>query len=149
MLYKRILVPVDGSNTSNHALQEALRIAKDQHATLRLIHIIDDVAINGDLDGMINYTTLRDALRQGGIHLLAKVAETTKQAGVETETGLLETLGERVAHAIAEEAKRWQADLIVMGTHGRHGLDRVFMGSIAEGAARLAPVPLLLVRNEE
>lgn len=147
MLYKRILVPVDGSDTSNTALQEALRIAKDQQAALRLIHVVDEVIIDGDIEGYIDYGTLRDALQQAGQHLLAKVADTAKQAGVEAETTLLETMGERLGEAIAKEAKRWRADLIVMGTHGRHGLDRLFMGSIAEGTARLAPVPLLLVRG--
>lgn len=147
MLYKRILVPVDGSNTSNQALQEALRIAKDQQAAIRLVHVVDEAVIDGDIDGMLNYAALRDALKQGGTHLLARVAKTAQQAGVEAETVLLETLGERVAHAIAEEAERWQADMIIMGTHGRHGLDRLFMGSVAEGTARLAPVPLLLVRS--
>lgn len=148
MLYKRILVPIDSSSTAQHALQEALRIAKDQQAALRLVHIVDETVINGDIDGMLNYAALRDALKQGGSQLLKKLAQTATQTGIETETVLLETLGERVASVIADEAKRWQADLIVMGTHGRHGLDRLFMGSIAEGAARLAPVPLLLVRGE-
>lgn len=147
MLYKRILVPVDGSNTSNQALQEALRIAKNQQAAIRLVHVVDEAVIDGDIDGMLNYAALRDALKQGGTHLLARVAKTAQQAGVEAETVLLETLGERVAHAIAEEAEHWQADLVIMGTHGRHGLDRLFMGSVAEGTARLAPVPLLLVRS--
>lgn len=148
MLYKRILVPVDGSNTSNNALQEALRIAKDQQAALRIVHIVDEAVIDGDIDGLTNYAALRDALKQGGTHLLAKMAESARHAGVEAETALLETMGERLGEAIAEEAKRWQADLLVMGTHGRHGLDRLFMGSIAEGTARLAPVPLLLVRGK-
>lgn len=147
MLYKRILVPVDGSSVSNQALQEALRIAKDQQATIRLVHVVDETIIDGDIDGIQNYAALCDALKEGGTRLLAKVAKTAQQAGVEVETVLLETLGERVAHAISEEAKSCQADLIVMGTHGRHGLDRLFMGSVAEGAARLAPVPLLLVRG--
>lgn len=147
MLYKRILVPVDGSSISNQALQEALRIAKDQQAVMRLVHVVDEAVVDGDIDGMLNYAALRDALKQGGTRLLAKVAKTAKQAGVEAEIGLLDTLGERVAHAISEEAKRWQADLIVMGTHGRHGLDRLFMGSVAESTARLVDVPLLLVRG--
>jgi nucleotide-binding universal stress UspA family protein len=148
MLYKRILVPVDGSNTSNHALQEALRVAKDQQATVRLVHVVDEAVIDGEIDGIMNYAALRDALKQAGTHLLAKVAKTAKQAGVEVETVLLETIGEHAGHAITREAKSWQADLIVMGTHGRHGLDRLFMGSVSEGTARLAPVPLLLVRSE-
>jgi nucleotide-binding universal stress UspA family protein len=148
MLYKRILVPVDGSDTSNTALQEALRIAKDQQAALRIVHIVDEAVIDGDIDGLINYAALRDALKQGGTHLLARAAKSASQAGVEAETALLETMGERHGEAIAAEAKRWQADLLVMGTHGRHGLDRLFMGSIAEGTARLAPVPLLLVREK-
>ena len=148
MLYKRILIPVDGSNTSNQALQEALRIAKDQQAAVRLIHVVDEVVIDGDIDGMVNYAALRDALKQAGTHLLAKAEKSAQQAGIKIETVLLESMGERVANTITEEAKSWQADLIVMGTHGRHGLDRLFMGSVSEGVARLAPVPLLLVRSE-
>lgn len=62
------------------------------------------------------------------------------------ETVLLETLGHRVAELIIKQAKKWRADVIVLGTHGRRGLARVLMGSDAEIVVRESPVPVLLVR---
>ena len=61
------------------------------------------------------------------------------------ETKLVEDFSGRVANAIVDQAKRWRADVIVMGTHGRRGLNRVFLGSDAELVARYSPVPVLLV----
>ncbi len=63
------------------------------------------------------------------------------------EASLIETAGRRVPGAIVEEARRWGADLIVVGTHGRRGLDRLLLGSVAEGVARMSPVSVLLVRG--
>jgi nucleotide-binding universal stress UspA family protein len=57
-------------------------------------------------------------------------------------------MGERIASVIEGEARRWQADLIVIGTHGRSGLSRLLLGSVAEGVVRVASVPVLLVRAE-
>ena len=67
-------------------------------------------------------------------------------AGVPVETALVESQGERVSEIVVEQARAWPADLIVIGTHGRRGVDRVLMGSDAEQIARRAPVPVLLVR---
>ena len=58
---------------------------------------------------------------------------------------LIEDFSGRVANAVVDQARRWRADLIVMGTHGRRGLDRMFLGSDAELVARHSPVPVLLV----
>jgi nucleotide-binding universal stress UspA family protein len=66
---------------------------------------------------------------------------------VSCEQKLVETLGGRVADEIVKQAKEWLADLIVMGTHGRRGLERLAMGSDAELVLRLSPVPVLLVRD--
>jgi nucleotide-binding universal stress UspA family protein len=65
-----------------------------------------------------------------------------------SETELLETEGKRVASVIDDDAKRWPADLIVIGTHGRSGISRLLLGSVAEGVVRGASVPVLLVRAE-
>ena len=70
------------------------------------------------------------------------------RSGATVETALLEASGERIASVIEGEARHWQADLIVIGTHGRSGLSRLLLGSVAEGVARSAPVPVLLVRAE-
>jgi nucleotide-binding universal stress UspA family protein len=70
-----------------------------------------------------------------------------QRAGVPTESALLESDARRLSSVIAEEAQRWGADLVVVGTHGRRGLERLILGSVAEGVARTAPVSVLLVRG--
>ena len=146
-MYKRILASIDGSNTSNLALDEATRLASDQKAELRLVHVLDEAMLNGDIEGFMNIAALRDALHQAGESILKKGREHAAQNGITAETALLETFGARIASVIVEEAKRWPADVIVVGTHGRRGFDRFFMGSVAEGVARIAPMPILLVRG--
>ena len=59
----------------------------------------------------------------------------------------IDTIGHRIPEMIAEEAKTWPADIIVIGTHGRHGMHRLLMGSVAEGVVRMATVPVLLIRG--
>ncbi len=68
-------------------------------------------------------------------------------AGVEADNMLFDNFGERLGDAVADAAKRWNADLVVVGTHGRRGIGRVFLGSGAEQIIRLAPVPVLVVRD--
>ncbi len=146
-MYKRILVPVDGSATSNNALREGIKLASEQHSQLRIVHVVDEAVLYSDVEGFIDITALRKALQESSKSLLTKAADTAKTGGVDAETAQLNTTGERIASTITDEAKRWAADLIVLGTHGRSGFDRLLMGSIAEGVARIAPTPVLLVRD--
>ena len=81
-----------------------------------------------------------------GERALAQAGEKVRLAGMTPDTALHEAKGERIAKVIEDEAKRWEADLIVIGTHGRSGLSRLLLGSVAEGVARSAAVPVLLVR---
>lgn len=147
-MYKRVLAPVDGSSTSDVALHEAMKFVSDQKAELRIIYVIEDIAPMGDVE-VLNIHEIREALRQSGRQLLAKAEAVARAAGIEAETQLIETgpPGTRIASMIAAEAKAWPADLIVIGTHGRRGLDHLLMGSVAEGVLRIAPVPVLLIRG--
>ena len=145
-MYRRILVPVDGSKTSDSSLQEAIRFAQQQNALLKLVHVIEDARFF-DAEGMIDYTTLRDMARRSGEQVLAHAAEAVKQAGLVAETDLIESDGRRVEDMIVAEAKRWMADLIVIGTHGRSGVSRLMFGSVAEGVVRGSPTPILLIRS--
>jgi nucleotide-binding universal stress UspA family protein len=72
-----------------------------------------------------------------------------RDAGIKAETKLIEATppGARIASMIAAEAKAWPADMIVIGTHGRRGVDHLLMGSVAEGVVRISPVPVLLIRG--
>lgn len=146
-MYQRILVPVDGSQTSDSALHEAVRFAQQHNSMLRLVHVIEDARFF-DAESMTNYTTLQDMARRSGEQVLARAAETVTQAGLTAETDLLEMDGQRIEDLIVDDAKRWMADLIVIGTHGRSGVSRLLFGSVAEGVVRGAHTPILLIRGE-
>ena len=144
MAYKRILVPVDGDATSNAGLDEALKLARSDGAKIRLLHVIDDTLAFNSPDGAgVNYVL--DALRKSGRAAIASAEERVRRAKLQAETDLVENATGRVADAIVERAKRWRADLIVMGTHGRRGFDRLLIGSNAELVVRHSTIPVLLV----
>ncbi len=147
-MYQRILVPIDGSDTAGRALQEALKLGNSA-ALLRLVYVVEDVyALDAEGYAFIDYAALQQAARRTGERTLALAAEKVQQSGKRAESALLETDGQRIAVVIEGEARRWQADLIVIGTHGRSGLSRLLLGSVAEGVVRVASVPVLLVRAE-
>ena len=144
-MYQRILVPVDGSPTSERALQEALRLAGQQSGRLELVHVLGDVRLM-EANSYINYAEMKDAMTSAGKKLLEQTQMAAQQSGTAAEVKLLEAGGARIASAIVEEARQWQADLIVIGTHGRTGFSRVLFGSVAEGVVRTAQIPVLLIR---
>lgn len=146
-MYQQILVPVDGSPTSERALQEALKIAKQLKAQLALIHVLEDIWYV-DNESYINYTELQKLIHSSGEKILARAEKTVLQAGMTATVKLLEARGDRIANIIVSEAKRWPADLIVVGTHGRSGFSHMLFGSVAEGIVRTAHVPILLIRGE-
>ena len=145
MGYKRILVPVDGSPTSARGLLEAIKLAHDARAKLLLLHVVEEYAILGIPEAGASIGPVLDTLKRTGRTTLAKLERSARRAGARPETKLVEDFSGRVANAIVDQAKRWRADVIVMGTHGRRGLNRVFLGSDAELVARYSPVPVLLV----
>jgi nucleotide-binding universal stress UspA family protein len=146
-MYKHILVAVDGSDTSNLALQEAIKLAKEQQASLRLVHVFDATPAYVIAEMPYPVSDFRLAMREAGQKVLATCVETARQAGIDANTKfiVLEALTQHICDAIIDEAKRWPADLIVIGTHGRHGFNRLILGSVAEGVVRLAAKPVLVI----
>lgn len=151
-MYKNILVPVDGSEPSELALAEAIKLAQSTGATLYLMHVVDELVLapmDSSYMSSAYYADVIAALRETGRQILDRAEGTVRQAGVELKAALVETFGRRVAELIVERAKQWPADLIVMGTHGRRGLRRLVLGSDAEWVLRSTPVPVLMVRGSE
>lgn len=146
-MYKRILAAVDGSATSGHALRHAIGLAKGLSAALRVVHVVDMGVLPLGPELAIDIGAVTKARRTAGEQVLEKARATCQAGGIETETRLLETgtPTQRIAAAIADEATAWPADLVVAGTHGRTGVQRLLLGSVAEGIARVSPVPVLLI----
>lgn len=147
-MYKRILVPVDGSATADRGLAEAVALARQNDACLRLVHVVDATSFALGAGSFSGFgTDLLTLLCEGGQAILDRAANQAGAAGVPAETVLFDTLSGRVCDRVTEEAARWPADLIVIGTHGRRGAGRLLMGSDAEQILRLSKVPVLLVRG--
>ncbi len=149
MPYKHIMVAVDGSETSNLALQEAIKLAKEQHAKLKILHVVDEnILYTGET--YVDYDTLWASFRKEGQEILNKMTEIARQAKIEFESSLVEIkpLEGRIAEKIVHETKAWPADLLVIGTHGRRGFSHLFMGSVAECVVRIATIPVLLIRSK-
>ena len=146
-MYKRILVPVDGSPTSDKALREAISLIDGQSARLLLVHVVEDVQYL-DTEGYVDYAALLDVTRAIGERTLGKAEAAALQAGITVEKVMPDANGRRVAQVVDAEADSWSADLIVIGTHGRSGFSHLLFGSVAEGVVRGASVPVLLVRSE-
>lgn len=146
-MYKKILVPIDGSVTAAKGLAEASKLAKDQNATIRLIHVVNELMIIAMPEAAIYSGEIIEALRETGQQLLDKAQQQLVATGLQVEAQLLEAHGKQAGQVIVADAEQSHADIIVLGTHGRRGLSRLVMGSDAEYIVRLARVPVLLVRN--
>jgi nucleotide-binding universal stress UspA family protein len=146
-MYGKILVPVDGSETSKRGLNEAIKIAKVQGSQLLLVHIVNEFVLDITYSAGFFPQNLIDSLVKTGRSVLDAGESAAKKEGVKVEAVLIESIGGVAADLILAEAKKWKPDLIVMGTHGRRGLARVVLGSDAENVVRDASVPVMLVRG--
>jgi nucleotide-binding universal stress UspA family protein len=147
-MYKRILVPTDGSDTATAGLLEACKLAQElKGAQLRVIHVVDAVLTIAPELG-IAYDTIVESLVKGGASILTRAESIARERGLSIETELLQSTGTPAGELVLKAAKEWPADVIVCGTHGRRGLRRIVMGSDAEYIVRNTPVPVLLIRKD-
>ncbi len=148
-VYAKILVPMDGSPTSTSGLVEAIRLAKSEGAALRLVHVLEDFKFVAGAEDAVYLGNTADLLREAGAVVLAPAEALARESGLAPESITREAVGGRAAPVIVDEAKKWGAELIVLGTRGRRGVERLIMGSDAEEIVRTTPVPVLLVRSRE
>ncbi len=139
---RRILVPVDAAPQSENALEHAIDVYPE--ATIVLLHVLDPRSwISSDEFGDMFYADdVEKAEKEATDELLSKMSEMAGGLGASTETVRL--MG-RPAHTIVDYAGDNDIDGIVMGSHGRTGLDRIFLGSVAEAVTRRSPVPVTIV----
>ncbi|MCX7195292.1 MAG: universal stress protein [Proteobacteria bacterium] len=148
-MYERIVVAVDGSETSGKALDEATKLAREMSSVILLLHVCEEMPIIWEPNGM-NMILMQNSLKaiaDAGKALLEKHRKQLAEQDITVETKLVETYGGRMGSVISEEAQKWHADLLVVGTHGRKGIAHFLIGSVAEDVTRSASLPVLLVRR--
>jgi universal stress protein A len=145
---RRILYATDFSKASARALDEAVSLAKQNHAELLVAHVIEPAgqyAAGEDFGGAELYMKLEEAAEQDAQRSMQKLMGKLKQARVNAKSLLLKGL----AHEqIVKAAKSRKANMIVIGTHGRTGLSKLFMGSVAGRVVSLASCPVVTVRGK-
>ena len=147
-MYPKILVPIDSSPPSQAGLDEAIRLAQASGARLLLVHVMDELSFaNGFETGQTYCAELLPMMKRRAEALLEKSRARADAAGVPAETALREGYCGTVPESIVQFAASWGAGLIVVGTHGRHGIGRFVLGSDAEQILRTSPVPVLLVKK--
>ena len=145
-MYERILVPIDGSPTADLGCREAIQIARGLGSALHFLNVVDPRLLFAEVSSKVGPQEVLDIWRVGGERLVAQAVARAEAAGVSADAAVRCDPGMRVCDEILEEALRIDADLIVMGTHGRRGVGRLLLGSDAEYVLRLSSVPVLIVR---
>jgi nucleotide-binding universal stress UspA family protein len=143
-MFKRILVPLDNSEGSRRALDFAARWSQASGGKIRLVHYIDVQAFPNASGSGYGDPVIQSAERYAD-SFLAEQKFRLEESGVQVETELCLAIDKRLGQCISEAARAWEADLIVLGSHGRKGIGRVLLGSGAEQIIREAPVPVLVI----
>ncbi len=143
---KKLLVPIDFSECSKKALQYAVPLAEQFGASITLVHIVRVNYVGGPEFAALDYPGIEGELLKSAEKHLAELAATEVES--KTDARAVVRIGQEVTEIIAA-AKELESDLIIISTHGRTGLKHVLMGSVAENVVRLAPCPVLVVRENE
>ncbi|GAC1376406.1 MAG: universal stress protein [Aquirhabdus sp.] len=150
-MYHKILVALDGSPTSDLALQEAVKVA-EVGTKVFAISVVENPLSGYTPVAAYDYAVMHDAFLQQSKNILEKARRDIQHhSHVQLETHIIDLSLDSIhdlAKAIEDAAKKYQAELIVIGTHGRKGVKRFFLGSVAEQVIRTSELPVLVVRNQ-
>ena len=153
-MFQTILVAIDGTRQSNRALAAAIGLARNQNASVHILHVIDEHVMDLMLDPTgvgvaVPVEGLKEGLAKSGRKIIADAERAARKDLSDVRAEMVSSRGRTVADVIVRYAKRVHPDLIVLGTHGRRGVSRLLMGSDAEAVLREATVPVLLVRSAD
>lgn len=139
-MYNRILVPTDGSEAAQGAVEHAIDLATTYDAALHTIYVVDtNVGVDASVAGTL------EALEEAGQNAIDDVIDQTEATDVRTVEA---AIARGAPHqAILDYVDEQDIDIVVMGTHGRTGLDRYLLGSVTEKVIRLSDVPVVTVRR--
>jgi nucleotide-binding universal stress UspA family protein len=147
-MYRHILAAIDGSETSARAFDAALQLARESGAELQPLYVVD-VPMTVYQSPGYDPSIVRDALLEESRHLANDALARMKRDGVQGAPRIIEASSVGgdfdIPHCMLHAAADLKADLVVMGTHGRRGVRRLFLGSVAERFLRIATCPVLMI----
>jgi nucleotide-binding universal stress UspA family protein len=146
-LYRRILLPVDDSEATREGLRELASFVSQEAHEVCLIHVVQMRSEESYPEGTVGDMML-GPLREAGNRVLDSAHAKLAEQGILADRILAEAHRETAAELIGKYARQWQADLIVMGTHARHGVVRLVLGSQTAEVVRASPVPVLVVHRQ-
>jgi len=151
-MYKHILVAVDDSETSKQALDEAILLAKFHEAELEIVHAVDESlmqTVSAHGAALANTTEpLQKVMTDNAQAVLDQAKQAAAAMGVTAETRLLMSQDMSIIDQIVDTVEKIQADLLIMGSHGRRGFRRLLLGSVAEEVVRKVSISTLIVRGQ-
>lgn len=146
-MFKRILVPIDGSSASLRAVDKAIALAQAFGSRIAVLNVIDVYPFVGvGADYAFGQNEYMAAATANANQALARAEAAVAQAGVPCERKLVE--GHVIHDGILEAANALEADLIVMGSHGRHGFEKLLLGSTTQRVLSRTSLPVLVVRGD-
>ena len=145
-MFKHLLVPIDGSATSQLAVEKAIGLARAFDSAVSVLFVIDPYPFSGvGADFSYGQMQYLGAAKAEANDALAAARQAFETAGVRVNTALVES--HAVWRGIVEAAEAGGADLIVMGSHGRGGIEKLVLGSVAQRVLAHAHLPVLVVRG--
>jgi nucleotide-binding universal stress UspA family protein len=146
-MFRTILFATDFSESSEHAFKYALSLARKFESRLGIIHVINEpVDLRGFYVPHISFDKLEEEIEQGARKMMENFCRTHAKDYPGVETFVVPGIP---YDEIIKKAEELAADLVVVGTHGRTGLDHVLFGSTAEKVVRKSPVPVMTIRIQE
>lgn len=147
-MFKRIYTPVDNSDISDKVLNEAIELAKSTAATLRIAHIVNLEQITFGIE-MVGVAELKDTLLSIANKFMEHVKSLVKEKGINAEVTLLENYGSDLATLIIDDAKKWGAELFVLGSHHLGSFSHFVTGGVVEDIAQDSDIPILLITKHK
>lgn len=150
MMFNRIYTPIDNSDLSDKVLVEAIQIAKEAKAKLRVAHVVNLEQITFGVE-MVGVAELKDTLMDIANKLMTHIKGTLSkhQFEAEAEVVLLENYGQDLASILVEDAHNWKADLFILGSHHLGSFSHFITGGVAEDIAHDSDIPILLITKHK
>jgi nucleotide-binding universal stress UspA family protein len=144
-LFQRIVLATDGSEYSANIAKYAIELAKISEAKIYIIYVVD-TGVFTSIPMDVAWTNMYELLKSEGDEATGKVESEAIAANIEVESFTVEG---HPAEEIIKLAEDKSADIIIMGTLGKSGLDRFLLGSVAEKVSRTSKIPVMIVRGEK